>query len=340
MRHARHGASAFRPERIGDFLEAAYTLETDDDVWIAETSRTARAVWGRGGPLHASVYDASDPAAFRTWALHTIDLPDSAVAALRQASGQMPADFITRSVRTGLVQRSGRALASDGLKGGFRRMAQLGAPDCLTINGLDAEGRGAMVTFWMRGASRIERAEAALYRRMAQHLAAANRCRRRLREAGVAVTDGAEAVLDARLRIVHAEGDAQGKTAQVQLIAAARAREGAKRSTPEALDRWHALTRTRWTLVDSFERDGKRYVVARENQSRIDGLTQLTARERQVVAHVAVGLSAKEAAYALGIADSTVRVLLARAAVKLGASSTQALLAHPDVLRLRREPPA
>lgn len=219
-------------------------------------------------------------------------------------------------------------------------MAQLGMPDCLTINGLDPEGKGAMVTFWLTNGSRVGSAEAALYRRMAQHLAAANRCRRRLREAHGTVTDGAEAILDARLRIVHAEGVAQDKTAQVELVAAATARERAKQSSPEALSKWHALIRTRWTLVDSFERDGKRYVVARENQSRIDGLSQLTDRERQVVAHVAVGLSVKETAYALGIAASTARVLLGRATVKLGVSSREALLAHPDVLRLRREPTA
>ncbi|MES1208056.1 MAG: LuxR C-terminal-related transcriptional regulator, partial [Pseudomonadota bacterium] len=122
---------------------------------------------------------------------------------------------------------------------------------------------------------------------------------------------------------------------QIELVATASAREQAKRASPEALARWHALTRARWTLVDSFERDGKRHIVARENQPSIRGLSQMTDRERQVVAHVALGLSVKETAYALGIAYSTVRVLLRRAALKLGVGSRAGLLAHPDVIPLR-----
>ncbi|HVY38637.1 MAG TPA: LuxR C-terminal-related transcriptional regulator [Polyangia bacterium] len=338
MRHATRGPSRFDPDKLGAFFEAAYDLDMDDDAWVAATSRTARMVWGRGGPLHAALYDATDPAAFRTWAMHTIDMTDTAVAALRQASARMPVEFVLRSVRTGLVQRSGRALAHNALKSGFQRMAELGAPDCLTINGLDPEGKGAMVTLWLTAGTRPGSKESAIYRRMAQHLAAAHRCRRRLREARANATDGAEAVLDARLRIVHAEGDARDKTARIELIAAATAREQTRRSGPEALDRWHALTRTRWTLVDSFEHDGKRYVVARENQARIQGLGQLTSRERQIVAHLALGLTIKETAYALGIAYSTVRVLLRRAALKLGVASRDALLAHPDVVGLRGPP--
>jgi DNA-binding CsgD family transcriptional regulator len=88
----------------------------------------------------------------------------------------------------------------------------------------------------------------------------------------------------------------------------------------------------RWTLVDSFERNGVRYVVAREDRS--PGLGSLTDRERQVVDCLAAGQSTKESAYALGISDVTVRVLLARAAAKLGVRSRAALLAHDEVRRM------
>jgi DNA-binding CsgD family transcriptional regulator len=102
-----------------------------------------------------------------------------------------------------------------------------------------------------------------------------------------------------------------------------------------SLREWRPLTCARWTLVDSFERGGARYVVARENQSHIEGLAALTDRERQAVVYVAIGQSTKETAYALGISDVTVRVLLARAAAKLGVRSRAALLAHEDVSLLR-----
>ena len=89
----------------------------------------------------------------------------------------------------------------------------------------------------------------------------------------------------------------------------------------------------------AFERDGTRYVVARENQTAVRGLQDLSDRERQAVAYLAVGQSTKETAYALGISDATVRVLLARAATKLGVGSRAALLAHPAVRAISPRPP-
>jgi DNA-binding CsgD family transcriptional regulator len=189
----------------------------------------------------------------------------------------------------------------------------------------------------------VSLAERDLFRRMAHHLAAAQRLRGRLRasqpgRAAPDPTQGAEAILDARRRIVHAEGPAQPKAAREDLIAAAAARDRTRTARAEAGDRlgaWRPLTRARWTLVDSFERSGARYVVARENQSCFEGLASLTDRERQAVVYLAIGLSTKETAYALGISDVTVRVLLARAAAKLGVRSRAELLAHDEVRSLR-----
>jgi DNA-binding NarL/FixJ family response regulator len=47
---------------------------------------------------------------------------------------------------------------------------------------------------------------------------------------------------------------------------------------------------------------------------------QLSPRERQILALVTGGCSAKEVAYDLGLSDATVRVLYARAMKKLGRS--------------------
>jgi DNA-binding CsgD family transcriptional regulator len=87
-----------------------------------------------------------------------------------------------------------------------------------------------------------------------------------------------------------------------------------------------------------FERNGAKYIVARENQSQVRGLASLSDRERQVAAYLAIGQSTKETAYALGISDATVRVLLARAASKLGVRTRADLLGHAEV-RLLCPPP-
>jgi DNA-binding CsgD family transcriptional regulator len=53
----------------------------------------------------------------------------------------------------------------------------------------------------------------------------------------------------------------------------------------------------------------------------------LSERERQVLAYAALGHPNKLIAYELGIANSTVSVLLARAQTKLGAASRNEMLA-------------
>jgi DNA-binding CsgD family transcriptional regulator len=61
-------------------------------------------------------------------------------------------------------------------------------------------------------------------------------------------------------------------------------------------------------------------------------LRPLSPRERQVVAFARLGRSSKSIAYELGLADSTVRVLLRRARMKLG------LAAREDWSRLEMGP--
>jgi DNA-binding NarL/FixJ family response regulator len=51
----------------------------------------------------------------------------------------------------------------------------------------------------------------------------------------------------------------------------------------------------------------------------------LTPREREIVTLVSMGYGNKAIAYKLGVADSTVRVLTARALRKLGATSRREL---------------
>ena len=53
----------------------------------------------------------------------------------------------------------------------------------------------------------------------------------------------------------------------------------------------------------------------------------LTAREREVVERAMSGSHNKEIAYDLGVSDSTIRVLVSRAASKLGVRTRRELLA-------------
>ena len=99
-----------------------------------------------------------------------------------------------------------------------------------------------------------------------------------------------------------------------------------EQAASEGSKAWKGLVDARWTLVEQFESDGKRYIVARENAPSPPGLSALTLRERQVIGYAALGHDNKAIAYELGIAHSTVKVLMARGASRLGVRSRTELI--------------
>jgi DNA-binding CsgD family transcriptional regulator len=225
---------------------------------------------------------------------------------------------------------------------------RVGWGDIFSVNGLDPSGIGCLLTIGTRAYEFSPPAdEMSVYARVAQHLATAFRCRRHL---GTVEMPGRgdrarahtvpEAILDSEGR-VHAEGEAAGRAARERLSGAARVianfRAEGRRSGRAALDVWHPLVDPRWTLVDSFEENGRRYVVARENQAQATCFDELTNRERQVVLQAALGFSNKEIAYALGVSASTVRVLMARAAGRIGVRTRAELLSHPSLREIGGE---
>jgi len=88
-----------------------------------------------------------------------------------------------------------------------------------------------------------------------------------------------------------------------------------------ALDVWRGLVAGRWSLVDQFDHDGRRYIIARENEPSTRASVALSDRERQVMGYAARGWANKTIAYHLGLSLSTVATHLSSAAKKLGAAS-------------------
>src|SRR5450631_36317 len=99
-----------------------------------------------------------------------------------------------------------------------------------------------------------------------------------------------------------------------------------KVSLSAALEPWKGRTSARWTLVDQFELDGKRYIVTQDNGRSPRGVLALTKTERSVVRAAARGQTTKEIAYSLGISSSTVRVLLMRAVRRCAVRDRKELL--------------
>ena len=213
----------------------------------------------------------------------------------------------------------------------FQLAKPLGLVDALGINGLNPGGRGCLLlSFRATAGHRLPVRRKESLTRIAVHLATAYRLRARL-AVGADPISGAEAVLDPNGKVQHAIGPASPRLARRSLGQAVvdieRARSKLRLRDPEgALGSWRGLVAARWTLVEHFERDGRRYLVARENEPEVPEPAALSPRERQALAYAAMGHSDKEIAYELGIAHSTVKVLLFRCRTKLRANSRAELL--------------
>jgi DNA-binding CsgD family transcriptional regulator len=325
---------------VVSLLEALYALDLDDADWLTQALLAFGNLCGAEHHYLGFFYDASDINDFRVY--NVVRAPAGAPeleSSWRLFQSLTDATFVQstfRCLHVGSARRNARSYLDPVLAERERN----GWGDLFYLNGLDPSGLGCVVAIGCRASEfRPAPRELEIFRRLATHLAAAFRCRRRLLPETTSSQD-AEAIFEPSGRVVHAQGAASRTTALERLrgaaagIEALRSRSKAGRSVAP-LDSWHPLTSARWTLVDSFQEGGRRYIVARENQATNHVFGALTDRERQVVVHAALGMSNKQIAYALGVSSATVRVLMARAAGRVGVRTRKELLEHPVLSELR-----
>ena len=209
-----------------------------------------------------------------------------------------------------------------------------GVRDQLIVHARESSGVGLTALVFANHLIQLAPQQIRLLELVATHVATAYRLHRRLhgnQPSEQTETPAVEAILDQRGRVEHAEQPARSASAREKLGEAVRLREWAqgriRHDAPErAVAAWKGMVNARWTLVDRLESDGKRYVLARENVVAPRAGAGLSQREREVAALAALNRSNKVIAYELGIAQSTVRVLLKRACEKLGVQSREELV--------------
>jgi DNA-binding NarL/FixJ family response regulator len=141
------------------------------------------------------------------------------------------------------------------------------------------------------------------------------------------------------VRIIDAADD-DAVRARESLRAAAVAADLARARSPDAvdgLDLHQALVAGRFSLVDTFERDGKRYLIARPSAPASAPTSALSVRETQVAVFAAMGHALKRIAYELGVSQSSVATYLRRALVKLRLPDRSALTRRLAGLRQARD---
>ena len=315
------------------FVEAAYRVEQPRHTWfdtvMAAVLETLRPSAGVGGVM----YDVTQPETGQAFEIRGLGAsPAWLEVGRKQHDDPRLATLLREGYRTTLCSTSQEFASRISAE---RPSAQIIEPDMtrhgvtemVMINGASPDGRGcACIPFWEEGIHLTQALRADLTR-LAVHLATASRLNTRLQ--GDAAP--ADAVLRPDGKLEHAEAPAQSRDAQRELRAAAEAiawaRSRAGREQPEkALGQWKGMVSGRWSLVDRFERDGKRYVLARQNPPVTTGEVSLSSREQQVLALARMGHSNKVIAYELGISPRTVEVYRANVMSKTGAHGLSELV--------------
>jgi DNA-binding CsgD family transcriptional regulator len=312
-------------------VRAGYGLSSPDRDWLDALVTTARALLDRGDGLMAYTYDTSS-STVRFGEYVATGTAEAAFERLAECVARQDAAVQHRLYRT--AGAFGSVSQNLGIGEGLEqapffvdRFHPLGVKDFLAMNATDPSGAGVVLCAPLRGIYAASASARARWSRAASHVAAAFRLRRALGTANPMVD--AEAILTPSGRVEHATGPAEAEHAREALRRATLVLESAtkkKARGPEALRAWTALVEGRWSVVDCFDTDGKRYVVARKNDPAVSVTMALTEQEAQVLAYARLGHGMKLVAYELGLPVSTVAVLLERGLQKIGLRSRQELV--------------
>ncbi len=298
-------------------IELAYDRTSTEEAWLAEITRLVGPAFG-GTAVSAFVFDLSD----EDIRLGTFSGAGNRDKFERQhdvgrkhgVHRAYDCDMYTLLSRAVGAEEANEALAAGGLPPG----------DALGLRANATPKSGIILTTPVPSGHRVRNRE--LWTRFASHLGAALRLRRLKAEPSL---DAAPAILSPTGKLEH--GTAEAIAAQAPLGRAAKAMDRARgklrRLDPDAAAAlWRTMVCEEWSLVDWYDHDGKRFLLAQENRVPARSADALTPRETQVVACAAMGHSNKLIAYDLGLSSGTVAVLLGRAARKLGVSGRVALV--------------
>lgn len=314
-----------------EVIEAAYRLEGDETSWLRGLVDAAMPLLDRGLGLHAYTIDAQAPADRRVKTMVCSPDDPEAIAFASAKVASMPPPIAEQLLRVPIGYAASSELAGPEAIARFLGANPFGIVDTAGVQGLDPSGASAWILAPSRTVIEVNESSRARWQRVAAHLAAAHRLRLALEQRGDAASDldTADAVLETDFGVANASPRAKGALEQLRRFAEDldRARGRLRREAPdEALELWRGLCDGTWSVVDRFDTDGRRYLVAHYNEpeARID--RALTRREEQVVAFAAMGHADKLIAYELGIAEATVQTHLASAMRKLGIPSRTELI--------------
>ncbi|HET9955706.1 MAG TPA: LuxR C-terminal-related transcriptional regulator [Polyangiaceae bacterium] len=314
-------------------VEAAYELDSTNEEWLKSIAEAVRPHLDDGFGLAAFEFMRVGDEVPTVLQSQHLWMPESLAQVYPRMFASMPPELRLRPFRLGPCITGSEMM---NMKEDFANLPQMknglqkfGMFDSIWITATDPTGRGCGFHAGRKAIAWAGPAEKQTWGQIAAHLASAIRLRYRLRQAEA--REPLAAVFEPNGKLHDAVGEAQETEARALLRDAVlrieRARGQQRHEAPEqALREWKALVAGKWSLVDRVEHDGRRYIVARENEPRAPGPAALSERERQILGYAQLGHHNKLIAYELGIAQSTVRVLMSRAMSKLGVRTREELL--------------
>jgi DNA-binding CsgD family transcriptional regulator len=312
-------------------VEAAYDLKASPSEWLPNLLRAGSTTLNLGQGCAAAIWaGTSDEGEPLVSQVHAENGPPD--LAMRFASAARQIDPELARATPAAPKPGAHTLAE--ARCSFPEFHEaltrsIGCKDMLTLWAIDPALHGVGIHIPSATVIELSRQARKRWHMFSVHIASGHRLRRRFVQAprGMPVTqlplDG-EALLDPkRFAVVEAADHAKNngsldeirRTAIQVDLARGRLRRG---ETCEALQLCEGVVRGRWSMVDWFDTDGRRFILALPNAPHIRDPRGLTEREYQVATHAGTGDSCKLIAYRLGVSRSRVSELLHRAMRKLG----------------------
>jgi DNA-binding NarL/FixJ family response regulator len=316
--------ASVRSGRVIEAVEAAYSLEGTDEAWLRRILDVTAHDLDLGVGTYAFTARHGADRIQPDSEFVPRDLDPAYYGMLSEINRTAPTELLDELAKS-LVRCGGleHALGRDhALVRHFRSYgAPIGIVDGFTMYAHDGESAGFVMAAPARRFVRPGPAMLDIWHRAALHFATALRLRRKLRAGDgqcVAILTGDGDVADATDHEIRTQRDARDRLrAEVRRIERARSR-AYRRDPARALALWRGLIDGRWSLVDRWESDSRRYIAVHRNAPDHADPRALDPRERTVAHYLGLGASNKEIAFALGLPMGSVPALVRNTVRKLG----------------------
>lgn len=300
-------------ERIFRFTDACYALDRNDREWLEGLATAAEPFLDYGLGVAAWAFRKDDWMGEELPSGVERSVGEAMWAAAPQFTPDELLDLFMGGRATSATERLRIEQGLDEHAAGAP-FKSLGVKDAHALTVGDGAGRGVALAGLAPRVLRVPPEELRRLEQLGAHLLAGYRLRRAFRQV--------DAVLDPSGRSLHAEGAAREPLHREALTRAVRAFDRARaergQDADESLAAFEGLVAGRWSIVQSFESDGRRYLVAIQNQPGQIAAAALSANEAHALLLRAQGLTNKLIAYELGLAESSVHHLIREGMRKLG----------------------